>query len=54
MIILTSQTDLKITQATPSVISEGGVQESWPGQPGELGLRSRRGWREAGEKGVSC
>ena len=39
-------TDLNITQATPSVISEGGVQQSRPDQPGELGLRSRREWSE--------
>ena len=51
MMILTSQTDLKITQATPSVIAEGGVQQS---RPGELGLISKRGWRGAWEQGVSC
>ena len=46
VIIQTSQTDLNITQATPSVILEGGVQESRPVRPGQLGLRSRRGWSE--------
>ena len=41
MTILTSQTDIKITQATPLF------------RPGERGLRSKLGWRGAGKKGVS-
>jgi len=53
VIIQISQTDLNITQATLSVISEGGVKQSRPDQPGKLGLRSRRGWSEARGKGVS-
>jgi len=50
MIIRTSQTNLNITQATPTVILEGGVQDSRPDQPGELGLRSRLGWSKGSQR----
>ena len=54
VIIQTSQIDLNITQATPSVISEGEVQQSRPDQPGELGLRSRRGLSQNPQRWGSC
>ena len=52
VIIQISQTDLNMTLATLSVILEGGVQGSRPNRPGELGLRSRRGWSEIPRDGV--
>ena len=41
---------LFLTQATPSVISEGGVQGSRPDKMGKLGLKSRQGWSEGSRR----